>query len=88
MRFPLKFALSAVLANTIAAELTHMAQPQQLVNDLDVKYVQQPQTVQQQPQQQQQIQPIFRQAGQMVSEIVRYLKFLYGNNERTTDYKL
>lgn len=63
MRFSLKFALSAVLANTIAAELTHMSQAQQLQNDVDVKYVQHPQTLQQQQEQQ----PTFRQAGQAVS---------------------
>lgn len=35
MRFPLKLALSAVLAKTIAAELNHMAQNQQVQNELD-----------------------------------------------------
>lgn len=38
MRFSLKFALSAILAKTIAAELTHMEQTQQLPNELDTKY--------------------------------------------------
>lgn len=64
MRFPLKFALSAVLANTIAAELAHVSQAQQLQNDVDVKYAQHPQTLQQQ---QEQLQPTFRQVGQTVS---------------------
>lgn len=65
MRFSLKFALSAVLANTIAAELAHTPQAQQLQNELDAKYVLQPQ-----PLQQQDLQPTFRQAEQAVSSIL------------------
>lgn len=72
MRFPLKLALSAVLANTIAAELTNTPQAQQLQNELDLKYQQQPQQFQQQQQQQLEAQqfepqPTFRQAVQTVS---------------------
>lgn len=52
MRFPMKLALSAVLAKTIAAELTHMAQTQQIPNELDIKS---------------QPQASFRQAAQTVS---------------------
>lgn len=38
MRFRLKLALAAVLAKTIAGELTHMEQTQQLPNEMDTKY--------------------------------------------------
>lgn len=62
MRFPLKFALSAVLANTIVAELNQAAPNQQLQNEIDVKL-----------QQQQQIlsQPTYRQSVQAVSIIIK-----------------
>lgn len=66
MRFPLKFALSAVLANTIAAELAHSSQAQQFEDETAVKYLQHPQPMQLQ----EQPQPTFRQAGQTVSRIV------------------
>lgn len=59
MRFPLKLALSAVLAKTIAGELTHMAQTQQITNDLDGKL---------------QPQPSFRQAVQTVSRFIPFEK--------------
>lgn len=55
MRFPLKFALTAVLAKGIVAELTHLPQTQPMNNDLNVKYQQvQPEYQTQQQQQQQQ----------------------------------
>lgn len=38
MRFPLKLALSAVLAKTIAADFTHMEQKQQIPNEMDLQY--------------------------------------------------
>lgn len=38
MRFPLKFALTAVLAKGIVAELAHLPQTQATSNDLDLKY--------------------------------------------------
>lgn len=68
MRFPLKFALSAVLANTIAAELSHSAQNQQLQNEFDAKL-----------QHQQQIIPqaAFRQAVQTVSKLEKSCSFLH-----------
>lgn len=59
MRFPLKLALSAVLANGIAAELTHMAQTQQLPNEVDVKL---------------QGQQIYRQAVNPVSKLRYFCK--------------
>lgn len=57
MRFPLKLALSAVLAKGIVAEVTHMAQTQQIPNELDV---------------QMQGQPTFRQAVNPVSKILSF----------------
>lgn len=38
MRFPLKLAISAVLAKTILADVTHLPQTQQHPNELDMKY--------------------------------------------------
>lgn len=38
MRFPLKLALSAVLAKTIAADSTHMEQNQQIPNEMDIQF--------------------------------------------------
>lgn len=38
MRFPLKLALSAVLAKTIAADPAHMEQKQQIPNEMDIQF--------------------------------------------------
>lgn len=38
MHFPLKLALSAILAKHIAADVSHLSQSQKFSNELDSKY--------------------------------------------------
>lgn len=81
MRFPLKLALSAVLANAIAAELTHRPQAQQLQNELDVKYQQQQQPLQPQPNSRQSVQTVSKFMPIILKfESVEHLNYGYNSN--------
>lgn len=62
MRFPLKIALTAVLAKSIVAELAHVPKAQSTANDIEyhqLKSEYQPEFQNQQQQQQQQPNPAF-----------------------------
>lgn len=62
MRFSLKWALTAVLAKGIVAEVTHMAHTQKLPNEMDIV-----------SQKQSEFQPHYRQAVQPVKRFFQHI---------------